>query len=153
MIGDNGYYSEEAVKAVERVDEEGTRQGPEVYCAVGRQTHHRTVVELEKREEPAKAAQGAPVKEVMEERGGEKDIQERERDGRAGIWDNKAGDVVSAISATWIGAGRDRMEPGGFGVQHEAVEFTGRRERSVFFRTAWINRLWKEGVSPGFQRE
>jgi hypothetical protein len=65
VIADNGYYSEAEVQAVEREDEEGNRQGPKVYCAVGKQTHHRTVGDLEKREEGPEPGKGAPVKEVM----------------------------------------------------------------------------------------
>ena len=65
VIADSGYYSEEGVKAVEQVDEEGKRQGPQVYCAAGRQTHHRSVEDLEKKEEPPAPGAGAPVKEVM----------------------------------------------------------------------------------------
>jgi hypothetical protein len=61
VSADTGYFSEEAVKEVEKRDEEG----PEVYRAVEKQRHHRTVKDLEKREEPAA---GAKVKEEMARR-------------------------------------------------------------------------------------
>ncbi|MDR1903096.1 MAG: transposase, partial [Treponema sp.] len=61
---DSGYYSEEAVQAVERENEKGERQGPEVYCAVGKQSHHRSVADLEKREAEA-VPTGATAKEKM----------------------------------------------------------------------------------------
>jgi hypothetical protein len=65
VIADNGYYSEAEVWTVEKEDEEGNRQGPKVYCAVGKQPHHRTVGDLEKREQAPAPGKGAPVKEVM----------------------------------------------------------------------------------------
>ena len=40
----------------------------EVYCAVGRQSHHRTVADLEKKEEVPTPEAGAPMNEVMEHR-------------------------------------------------------------------------------------
>jgi Tfp pilus assembly protein PilE len=40
VSADTGYYSEEAVAAVEKADAAGKRTGPEVYCAVGRTGHN-----------------------------------------------------------------------------------------------------------------
>jgi transposase len=48
VSADSGYYSAKAVKAVERED----GSGPRVYCATGRQPHHRTVEDLEEKETP-----------------------------------------------------------------------------------------------------
>jgi transposase len=47
---DTGFYSEEAVKSVEQRDEEGKAKGPEVYCAVEKTGHHRSVKSLEKKQ-------------------------------------------------------------------------------------------------------
>jgi transposase len=51
VLSDTGFYSEAAVKAVEREDENGVRQGPEVFCAVEKTGHHRSVQDLEVKEE------------------------------------------------------------------------------------------------------
>jgi hypothetical protein len=68
VSADTGYFSEETVKEVEKRDEEGKAQGPEVYRAVEKQSHHRTVKDLEKREEPPEPAAGATVREEMARR-------------------------------------------------------------------------------------
>jgi transposase len=68
VSADTGYFSEEAVKAVEKRDEQGEAKGPLVYCAVEKQSHHRSVKDLEKREEPAGPKAGATVKEEMARR-------------------------------------------------------------------------------------
>ncbi|MDR2070395.1 MAG: transposase, partial [Treponema sp.] len=68
VSADSGYFSEEAVKEVEQRDEQGKARGPEVYCAVEKQSHHRTVKDLEKQEEPAEAPAEATVKEEMARR-------------------------------------------------------------------------------------
>jgi transposase len=65
VSADSGYYSEEAVKGVEKRDKEGKAGGPIVYCAVEKQSHHRRVEDLERREEPAEAGAGATEKEKM----------------------------------------------------------------------------------------
>ena len=49
VSADCGFYSEETVAAVEKTDEEGRRQGPEVYCAVEKGHHGRTVNDLKKK--------------------------------------------------------------------------------------------------------
>jgi hypothetical protein len=86
LSADSGFFSEEAVKAVEKRDEKGEAQGPIVYCAVERQSHHRTVKDLEKHEKPPELGASA------ENGGGEENIQETERDGGTGIRDNKTGE-------------------------------------------------------------
>jgi transposase len=72
VSADTGYFSEGAVKAVERerVGEEGepVKDGPEVYCAVEKQAHHRKVEDLEKHGEPPAAPAQATVKEKMRQR-------------------------------------------------------------------------------------
>jgi transposase len=65
VSADTGYFSEEGVKAVEKRDEEGKATGPEVYCAVEKQSHHRTVKDIEKHEEPAEVSAEATEKEKM----------------------------------------------------------------------------------------
>jgi hypothetical protein len=68
VSADSGFFSEEAVKKVENRDEKGEAAGPIVYCAVEKQSHHRTVKDLEKQEEPAELADGAKEKEEMKRR-------------------------------------------------------------------------------------
>jgi transposase len=57
VSADSGFYSEEAVAAVEKVNEEGELEGPEVFCAVEKNRHGRTVEDLKKKppvdEEPS----------------------------------------------------------------------------------------------------
>jgi hypothetical protein len=43
---DSGFYSEEAVAAVERINDKGEREGPEVFCGVEKGHHGKTVEEL-----------------------------------------------------------------------------------------------------------
>jgi len=62
VLVDSGFFSEAAVKAVER---DG---GPTVYAAVEKTGHHRTVQDLERREDPEPPAAGASVAEVMRHR-------------------------------------------------------------------------------------
>jgi len=52
VSADSGFFSEEAVKAVEKEDEEGKRTGPEVFCAVGKGKHGRSVDDLKKQSAP-----------------------------------------------------------------------------------------------------
>jgi hypothetical protein len=63
VCADTGYFSEEAVNAIEK---EG--KGPTVYCALERQSHHRTVGDLERKPIPEAPAATAPVKEKMAHR-------------------------------------------------------------------------------------
>jgi hypothetical protein len=70
VSADTGFFSEEAIKAVEQKDETGKLHGPEVYCAVegpraSGSHHHRTVQDLEKHAEPEPPPAGAPVKDQM----------------------------------------------------------------------------------------
>lgn len=60
VCADTGYYSEAAVTAVENA-----HQGPTVYCAIGKQYHHRTVSDLEQKPEPVPPVQTASLKEHM----------------------------------------------------------------------------------------
>jgi len=46
VSADNGFYSEEAVKAVENINDEGQREGPEVFCAVEKGHHGKTIEDL-----------------------------------------------------------------------------------------------------------
>ena len=60
ICADTGYFSKEAVLAVEN-----DGKGPTVYCAVEKQSHHRTVEDLLKKPEPVPPNKDASVKEVM----------------------------------------------------------------------------------------
>ena len=64
VLADSGYYSAEAVAAVEGSDGDG----PIVYAAVKRQSHGRSVAELEKREDPPPPPDGATPVEIMAHR-------------------------------------------------------------------------------------
>jgi transposase len=59
VLTDSGFYSEEAVTEVEK------DAGPTVYAAMERQSHHRTVEDLEKKPEPVAPPANAPVDEKM----------------------------------------------------------------------------------------
>lgn len=59
VLADSGFYSEEAVTEVEK------DEGPTVYAAMDRQSHHRTVEDLEKKPEPLPPSANAPVDETM----------------------------------------------------------------------------------------
>jgi len=59
VLVDNGYFSE---KAVEQVESNG---GPTVYAAIGKQSHHKTVKELESKEDPPPPSDNADMKEKM----------------------------------------------------------------------------------------
>jgi transposase len=68
VAADTGYFSAQAIETIEQgtKDEQGnTHPGQIVYCAMGRQEHHRTVADIEKKAEPAKPAPDAPMKEQM----------------------------------------------------------------------------------------
>jgi len=62
VCADTGYFSEMAVLEVEGDN------GPTVYCAVEKQSHHRTVEDLLKKTEPVPPPDDAPVKEKMASR-------------------------------------------------------------------------------------
>ena len=60
VCADTGYFSEEAVKGIEAME-----GAPTVYCAIERQSHHRTVGDLELKPLPEVPAETATVKERM----------------------------------------------------------------------------------------
>ena len=60
VCADTGYFSEEAVNAIESRDD-----APTVYCAIERQSHHRTVADLERKPLPDAPGEAATVKEKM----------------------------------------------------------------------------------------
>jgi transposase len=49
VSADNGFYSDEAVDAVEQVNSQGKKKGPEVFCALGRGKHGKKVDDLKKK--------------------------------------------------------------------------------------------------------
>ena len=62
----SGFYRAKAVAAVEKGD--GTKPGPRVYAATGRQPHGRRVEQLEKRAGPPAPGPGASAIEVLQHR-------------------------------------------------------------------------------------
>jgi transposase len=67
VLIDSGFYSENAVRAVEQTSA-GQLGGTTVYAAMERKSHHRSVADLERKEEPNPPAAGASVSEVMKHR-------------------------------------------------------------------------------------
>jgi transposase len=67
VLTDSGFYSEAAVQAVEQTAA-GQPTGTTVYAAMEKKDHHRTVSDLEKKEEPAAPAPGSELSEVMKHR-------------------------------------------------------------------------------------
>jgi len=67
VLTDSGFYSQAAVQAVEQTPT-GQPTGTTVYAALEKKGHHRTVSDLEKKEEPAAPAPGAAWSEVMKHR-------------------------------------------------------------------------------------
>ena len=67
VLTDNGFYSEEAVKTVEQKAQE-TGTNLQVYAAVGKQTHHKTIADLLPHPDPAIPAPDATAKEIMAHR-------------------------------------------------------------------------------------
>jgi hypothetical protein len=67
VLADSGFYSEAAVRAVEQTPG-GQPTGTTVYAALEKKEHHRTVSDLEKKEEPAAPASGASMGEIMKHR-------------------------------------------------------------------------------------
>jgi transposase len=67
VLTDSGFYSEAAVKAVEQ-DAGGQPTGTTVYAAVEKKEHHRTVRDLERKDDPAAPAAGASAGEIMKHR-------------------------------------------------------------------------------------
>jgi hypothetical protein len=60
---DAGFFCEKEIAAVEKRNEQGERAGPEVYCAVEKGRHHKSVRDIEKQKEPEPPAAGAGEKE------------------------------------------------------------------------------------------
>ena len=67
VLADSGFFSEKAVRAVEGSGP-GAPTGPQVYAAVDKSGHHRSVADLEVQSEPPALAPGASLKEVMRHR-------------------------------------------------------------------------------------
>ena len=64
VLVDSGFYSESATRAVEE-GKDGVKSGTTVFAAMGRQSHHRSVADLEAGPEPEAPPRGAGVAEVM----------------------------------------------------------------------------------------
>jgi Transposase DDE domain len=67
VLTDSGFYSEAAVQRVEHTAQ-GQLTGTTVYAALEKKEHHRTVSDLEKKQEPSAPAPGASIGEVMKYR-------------------------------------------------------------------------------------
>ena len=67
VLTDSGFYSEAAVQAVEQ-NAAGQPTGTTVYAAVEKKEHHRTVSDLERKDDPDAPAAGASVGEIMKYR-------------------------------------------------------------------------------------
>jgi hypothetical protein len=67
VLADSGFYSEEAVAAVE-LKPDGTPSGMTVYAAVEKTSHHKTVADLLPQAEPAELGPEASAREVMARR-------------------------------------------------------------------------------------
>jgi transposase len=67
VLTDSGFYSEQAVRAVEQTAADQP-SGTTVYAAMERKNHHRSVADLEKKEEPAAPLIGASRSAVMKHR-------------------------------------------------------------------------------------
>ena len=65
VSADSGFYSGEAVEAVEKKDEEGKRTGPEVFSAVGKGEHGRNVEDLKKKKPMGRPPKNMTEKEKM----------------------------------------------------------------------------------------
>jgi hypothetical protein len=63
VCADAGFFCEKEIAAVEKRNGQGECQGPEVYCAVEKGRHHKSVRDIEKQEESEPPAPGAGVKE------------------------------------------------------------------------------------------
>jgi hypothetical protein len=67
VLADSGFYSAAAVQTVEQTPA-GQPSGTRVYAALEKNEHHRTLSDLEKKDEPAAPAPGAEMSEVMKHR-------------------------------------------------------------------------------------
>jgi len=70
VSADSGFYSEEAVAAVEQVNAEGKKEGPEVFCAVEKSKHGRSVEDLKKKppQEVSVPSENMSAKEKMSQK-------------------------------------------------------------------------------------
>jgi Transposase DDE domain len=64
VLTDSGFYSEAAVQTVEQTDQ-GQLTGTTVYAALEKKDHHRTVSDLEQKQQPSAPGPGANISEVM----------------------------------------------------------------------------------------
>lgn len=67
VLTDSGFYSEHAVRAIEQTGA-GQPGGTMVYAAMERKSHHRSVADLERKEEAPAPVAGASLSEVMKHR-------------------------------------------------------------------------------------
>jgi transposase len=67
VLVDNGFFSEAAVRAVEQTAA-SPPSGTLVYAAVAKTSHHRSVTDLEKKDDPEPPPAGASLTEVMRHR-------------------------------------------------------------------------------------
>lgn len=67
VLIDSGFVSEAAIKEVEQEREDG-RDAPEVIAAIKREKHHRSVADLEKKEDPPAPGEEASFSEKMAHR-------------------------------------------------------------------------------------
>jgi hypothetical protein len=67
VLVDSGFYSERAVRAVEQAVGDSS-SATTVYAAMERKSHHRSVADLEKKDEPTAPTLGASMSEVMKHR-------------------------------------------------------------------------------------
>jgi transposase len=65
VSADSGYYSDAAVASVEKVNEAGKREGPEVFCAVEKGKHGKTVNDLKKKPPMGRPPDSMTDKEKM----------------------------------------------------------------------------------------
>jgi hypothetical protein len=65
VSADNGYYSGEAVDAVEGKQEDGGQEGPEVYCAVEKARHGKTVEDMKEKPPAGRPPENMNAKEKM----------------------------------------------------------------------------------------
>jgi len=65
VCADNGFYSEEAVKAVENENEEGELEGPEVFCAVEKGHHGKKVEDIKRKPPEGRPPENMSKKEKM----------------------------------------------------------------------------------------
>jgi hypothetical protein len=66
VSADTGYYSEDAVIAVEKINDEGVREGPEVFCAVEKGHHGKTIDDLTNKGPKGRPPANLSSKEKME---------------------------------------------------------------------------------------